>query len=164
MITAIVVDDDQYNVDLFSEFLEFMQVKILGKGSDGQQAVELYEQYKPDIVFLDLLMPEYDGLYALENIREINPSAHIVVVTAVVDKNSRDKLEKLAPNLVIQKPFEPEQIADVINKMKEAKGYVMRNEKGKIKPLHLCTAERFFEVFYVSSESAFLADMPSSRL
>lgn len=127
MITAIVVDDDQYNVDLFSEFLEFMQVKILGKGSDGLQAVELYQQNKPDIVFLDLLMPEYDGLYALENIREINPDAYVVVVTAVVDKNSRDKLEKLAPNLVIQKPFEPEQIAEVINKMKEAKGYVMRN-------------------------------------
>src|SRR5574338_673562 len=126
MITAIVVDDDQYNVDLFSELLEFMQVKILGKGSDGLQAVELYQQNKPDIVFLDLLMPEYDGLYALENIRELNPHAYVVVVTAVVDKNSRTQLEQLAPNIVIQKPFEPEQIAEVITKMKESKGYVMR--------------------------------------
>ena len=127
MITAIVIDDDQYNVDLFCEFLEVLQIKILGKGGDGLEAVELYAQHKPDLVFLDLLMPEYDGLYALENIRELNKNAYVVVVTAVVDKNSREQLDLLAPNHIIQKPFEPEQIIEIVNKIKESKGYVMRN-------------------------------------
>lgn len=124
MITSIVVDDDQYNVDLFCEFLEIIQVKVLGQGNNGLQAVELYEKHKPDVVFLDLLMPDYDGLYALENIRQANPEAYVVVVTAVVDKNSRAQLEKLNPNVIIQKPFEPEQITEIITKIKISKGYI----------------------------------------
>ncbi|MBM3903675.1 MAG: response regulator [Thaumarchaeota archaeon] len=114
MISAIVIDDDQDNVDLFSEFLGIIQVKSLGSGNNGLQAVELYETHKPDIVFLDLLMPDYDGFYALKNIRNIDPDAFIVVITAVVDKNSRQRLEDLHPDHVIQKPFEPEQITDII--------------------------------------------------
>lgn len=121
MVSAIVIDDDQYNVDLFCEFLEIISVKAIGQGNNGLQAVELYEKYRPDIVFLDLLMPDYDGFYALENIRQINPHAFIVVITAVVDKNSRQKLEALSPNQIIQKPFEPEQITEIITKFNEQK-------------------------------------------
>jgi len=121
MITAIVVDDDQDNVDLFCEFLEIIQVKSIGKGNNGLQAVELYRQYTPDIVFLDLLMPDYDGFYAIDNIRTIHPDAFIVVITAVIDKNSRKKLEDLHPNFIIQKPFEPEQITEIISKFNERK-------------------------------------------
>lgn len=121
MTSAIVIDDDQYNVELFCEFLGIISIKVLAHGNNGLQAVELYTKHKPDIVFLDLLMPEYDGFYALEHIREINPSAFIVVITAVVDKNSREKLIKLSPNHIIQKPFEPEQITEVISKFTEQK-------------------------------------------
>ena len=121
LVSAIVIDDDQYNVDLFCEFLEIISVKVLGQGNNGLQAVELYEKYKPDIVFLDLLMPDYDGFYALENIRQVNPQAFIVVITAVVDKNSRQKLEDLSPNQIIQKPFEPEQITEIVTKFSEQK-------------------------------------------
>ena len=121
MITAIVVDDDKYNVDLFCEFLEILSIKVLAKGSDGLEAVELYETHKPDVVFLDLLMPNYDGLYALEHIREINPNAYVIVVTAVVDKNSRAQLEKLVPNKIVQKPFEPEHITEALSELKQNK-------------------------------------------
>lgn len=121
MVSAIVIDDDQYNVDLFCEFLEIISVKVLGHGNNGLEAVELYENCRPDIVFLDLLMPDYDGFYALENIRKINPNAFVVVITAVVDKNSRNKLEASSPNQIIQKPFEPEQITEIITKFHEQK-------------------------------------------
>lgn len=115
MISAIVIDDDQDNIDLFSEFLGIIQIKTLGHGNNGLQAIELYEKHMPDIVFLDLLMPDYDGFYALENIRNIDPNAFVVVITAVVNKESRQRLDDLHPNHVIQKPFEPEQISEVIS-------------------------------------------------
>lgn len=118
MITAIVVDDDEYAVDLFCEYLEIINVKVLGKGHNGLEAVELYEKHRPDVVFLDLLMPEYDGIYALENIRKSNPDAFVVVITAVVDKSRRVKIEDLKPNHIIQKPFDPEQIMSVISDIK----------------------------------------------
>jgi len=118
MVTAITIDDDEYAVELFCEYLEILQVKVLGKGYNGKEAVELYEKFKPDIVFLDLLMPDYDGIYALENIRKANPDAFVVVITAVVDQGRRDKIIELKPNHVIQKPFDPEQIVAVVNEIK----------------------------------------------
>lgn len=112
--TALVVDDDIYNVDLFCEYLEMINVKVVGRGHNGHEAVELYAEHKPDIVFLDLLMPDYDGIYALENIRKIDPNAYVAMVTAVVDSANKERIEKLNPNHIIAKPFEPEFIAEII--------------------------------------------------
>jgi two-component system chemotaxis response regulator CheY len=116
--TALVIDDDIYNVDLFCEYLEMINVKVLGRGHNGREAVELYEQYKPDIVFLDLLMPDYDGIYALENMRKIDPNAYVAMVTAVVDSANKERIEKLNPNHIVSKPFEPEFIAEIIANIK----------------------------------------------
>lgn len=121
MITAIVVDDDMYTVDLFCEYLGIVQIKVLGKGYNGLEAVTLYETHKPDIVFLDLLMPDYDGIYALDNIRQANPDAYVVVITAVVDKQRREKIEQIRPNRIIQKPFDPDQISEVISDVQSRK-------------------------------------------
>lgn len=119
MITAITIDDDEYAVELFCEYLEIINVKVLGRGYNGKEAVELYEKHRPDVVFLDLLMPDYDGIYALENIRKINPEAYVVVITAVVDKDRREKIVNLKPNHVIQKPFDPEEIVAVVSEIKK---------------------------------------------
>jgi two-component system chemotaxis response regulator CheY len=124
IITALVVDDDIYNVDLFCEYLEMLNVKVLGRGHNGHDAVELFVQHKPDIVFLDLLMPDYDGIYALENIRKIDPNAYVAIVTAVVDRINKERIEKLNPNHIISKPFEPEFIAEIITNMSKIKACV----------------------------------------
>ncbi|MDC8437640.1 MAG: response regulator [Candidatus Nitrosotenuis sp.] len=119
--TAIVVDDDHDTVDLFCEYLSIINIKVLGRGHNGLEAVELYEKYKPDIVFLDLLMPDYDGLFGLENIREINPDAYIVFITAVVDKGRKDKIENLRPNHIIHKPFDPDQFVQIVSEVNAIK-------------------------------------------
>jgi two-component system chemotaxis response regulator CheY len=79
--TAIVVDDDKHTVGVFCEYLKMLNVAILDVAYDGKAAVELYQQTKPDIVFLDLMMPEYDGIFALENIRKIAPDTNVVIIT-----------------------------------------------------------------------------------
>ena len=76
--TAIVVDDDHDTVEVFSDLLQILQIRVIGKGYDGRQAVELYQKLRPALVILDVYMPKYDGVYALEKIREINPSAKVM--------------------------------------------------------------------------------------
>ena len=71
--TAIVVDDDHDTVEVFSDLWQILQIKVIGKGYDGKEAVELYQKLRPGLVILDVYMPKYDGFYALEKIREINP-------------------------------------------------------------------------------------------
>ncbi len=116
--TAIIIDDDKETVGIFSEYLKIIDVNLIGRGYNGKMAVELYQKQKPDVVFLDLMMPDYDGLYALENIRNINPDAYVVVITANVDKDKEFVLESLKPNKVIIKPFDMDELLNVIKDLK----------------------------------------------
>ena len=110
--TALVVDDDNDAVEMFSDYLEIKGVKVSGKAHDGKEGVELYKKLKPDIVFLDVIMPEYNGLYALNKIREINPDAKVVMLTADMSPDTRKKLREMKPAGVIYKPYDVEKIID----------------------------------------------------
>ncbi|NNM02385.1 MAG: response regulator transcription factor, partial [Nitrosopumilus sp.] len=57
---VIVVDDVQSHLDVFCEFLRLKNIDVIGIGSNGLEAVELYEKYNPDIILIDLAMPTYD--------------------------------------------------------------------------------------------------------
>jgi len=105
MVSCIVIDDDQNIVDVFCELLNMMKVDVLATGNDGMGAVKLYEKFNPEVVFTDLAMPDYDGFYAIENIKDKNPAAKIIAVTADPDAKNSALLNAL--NIpVINKPFD----------------------------------------------------------
>lgn len=106
MCTVAVIDDEKDAVTVFSDYLEIIGVKVVGKGYDGKEAVELYERHQPDAVFLDLMMPGYDGFYAFKRIRAINPHASIVIVTADVRDETTKLLDELKPTWVLYKPYD----------------------------------------------------------
>ena len=116
--TAIVIDDDIDVVSVFCEYLSILDVDVLGCGHNGKDAMELYEQKKPDIVFLDLIMPEYDGFYALEKIKAANPEAKIVMLTSNASQTVAEKLQRLGSSRIIPKPFEANMIIDVIDELR----------------------------------------------
>ena len=118
--TAIVVDDDHDIVDVFCDILQIMQIEVVGKGYDGNEAVELYQKLKPDLVILDITMPEYDGIYALEKIREINPHAKVMVVTADMSSTTNEKLQKLKPTTTVFKPTDTERILGIVRSLNSA--------------------------------------------
>ena len=104
--TAIVVDDDYDIVETFCEYLELKNVHVLGKGHNGKDAVELYQKFKPEVVFLDVTMPDYDGTYALEKIKQINPRASIIIITADKTEERENRLVELGASEIIYKPIE----------------------------------------------------------
>jgi len=110
--TALVVDDDDDAVEMFSDYLEIKGVRVSGKAHDGKEGVELYKKLKPDIVFLDVIMPEYNGLYALNKIREINPDAKVIMLTADMSPDTKKKLREMKPAGIIYKPYDVEKIID----------------------------------------------------
>lgn len=103
--TAIVIDDSPEIVDFFCEWLETYDISVVAKGYDGREAIELYLKFKPDIVFLDIIMPHYDGFYTIESIKKIDPQARIVVVTADLHKDTLLRLENYGIHTVY-KPFQ----------------------------------------------------------
>lgn len=131
LITAGIIDDDKETVQVFAEYLEMLNVKVVSVGYNGKEAVEIYKKYKPDILFLDLMMPEYDGIYGLENIRAINSKANVVIITSDLDARRSEKLERLQPTEIFFKPFELEQIKMLVDKISQTKnsGMMVNNEK-----------------------------------
>ena len=112
--SVIVIDDDEDTVRLFSEFLEEKGVSVIGNGFDGVTAVKLFKSTKPDVVLIDLNMPNGSGYYAIKKIKEINPKAKIVAISADASYTAEEKLDKLSIPL-IAKPFKIEQILSIIN-------------------------------------------------
>lgn len=105
MVNCIVIDDSQDIVDVFCDLLKIAGIDVIATGNDGMQAVKLYEKYNPDIVFTDLQMPQYDGFYAIENIKDKNPTAKIITVTGDPDSRNSVLLDSL--NIpVVNKPFD----------------------------------------------------------
>jgi len=117
-IKAVIVDDHKEVVDVLSEFIEMNQpkVKVVGTGSNGLEAVRLYEKIKPDVMFLDINMPLYDGLYAIEHIRKINPSARIVVISNSFSDEIKFQL-KQASIPIIDKSNELAKIKEYLEKL-----------------------------------------------
>ena len=111
--SVIVIDDDEDTVRLFSEFLEENDIKVIGNGFDGVTAVKLFKETKPDVVLIDLNMPNGSGFYAIKKIQEINPKTRIIAVTADGSFSTEEKLEKLDIPL-IQKPFKMDQVISMI--------------------------------------------------
>ena len=114
MVNCIVVDDDQDIVDVFCELLNMIGLDVLARGINGMDAVKLYEKYRPDLIFVDLIMPKYDGFYAIKNIKDIDPNAKIVVITGNLMMDESDLLDSLKVIAVIYKPFDMHIIKQVV--------------------------------------------------
>ena len=114
MITCIVIDDDANTTRVFSDILELIGLRVAGKGYDGHDAVSLYEKHRPDVVFIDVVMPHADGFYALEKIREIDPNAKVIAVTADFTVDVERRLKEMSINAIIRKPFDQDEIKRVL--------------------------------------------------
>ncbi len=113
-INTIVIDDDRDVRDLFVELLQMNDVNVVATGSNGREALELYKIHRPYLVFIDYLMPEYDGLYGAAKIKEFDPHAKIVLVSGSYFENG--KLDNLV-GAILKKPIEMVDVISTINKM-----------------------------------------------
>ena len=81
MTRVILIDDEKDLVDALSEYLTQMKIEIIGTAHDGRKAIELYDELRPDVILMDIDMPKYDGRFAIEKIKKIDPKAKIMVIT-----------------------------------------------------------------------------------
>lgn len=113
--TAIVIEDDEHMLTVFTEWIRNAGILVLATGTDGKDAVELFLELKPDVVITDLMMPEYDGFYAIERIQEIDPNAKFIVLTADIKEKTKKRLEDLRVASVMYKPYDLDDVVDKIN-------------------------------------------------
>jgi two-component system, chemotaxis family, chemotaxis protein CheY len=82
--TVIIVDDSKFLIKQIAEFLnKQIGLDVVATGVDGNEAVELYRKYKPDLITLDITMPNRDGFEAMKTIIKEFPDANILMISAV---------------------------------------------------------------------------------
>ena len=111
MPSVIVVDDDEACRCSLEQTLEISGTEVLGTAADGDEAFQLYEKFLPDVVLLDLNMPIYDGIYAIEKIKDKYPDSKIVIVSAYMNDYEFDR-NKVAGVLV--KPYNRQELVRLI--------------------------------------------------
>ena len=79
---------------------------IVAEARNGKEAVDLYTEHRPAVVTVDLVMPEYDGIYALREILTLDPNAKVIVVSAIGQKTILKDAFKLGAADFIVKPFD----------------------------------------------------------
>ena len=114
--TAMVIDDDKDVNDSIVFLLEVLEIKVVGKGYDGKEAIELFSKHCPDYSIIDLDMPKYDGFFAIEGIRKINDDARIWVFTGDITEETKKRLEKLKINGIVHKPYQIKDLVDMMRK------------------------------------------------
>lgn len=119
MYRLLIVDDSMIIRNKISRLPKSSQFEIVGKAKNGVEAVELCKKHDPDIVTMDLTMPEMDGLDCIKNLMEIKPELQILVVSALSDKSTGIKALDLGANGFLTKPFTDEQLLEALNEMME---------------------------------------------
>lgn len=104
--TLLITDDAIIIREMIKETATQAGWQVVAEASNGQEAIDRYRELRPDAVTLDLVMPGFDGLHALRGIREFDPAARIVMVSALEQKNILKETFKLGAADFIVKPFQ----------------------------------------------------------
>lgn len=112
---VLLCDDAQVIRVMLKRILVEGGYSVVGEAANGEQAVSLYRQLKPDLVFMDITMPEMNGIDAVRTIKKEDPQAKIIMCSAMGQKSHvLAAVEAGARNFII-KPFESQKVLEVAN-------------------------------------------------
>lgn len=115
---VLIVDDSSFMRTLLSKiFSNTSGVGEIYQANNGNEALTTYKDKRPDLVTMDIDMPEMDGIEAAKQIKSIDPNAKIVMVSSSDKKNTRDEAEKIGVSQYIRKPFDRLEIKKTIESL-----------------------------------------------
>ncbi len=115
--TLLIVDDALIIRQMIKDTVEQDGWTVVGEATDGHRAIQCYQQLRPQAVTLDLVMPEYDGLYALRGIMAMDPRAKVLVISALDQTSVLKESFKLGAFDFLVKPFDKTLLLQTLNRM-----------------------------------------------
>ncbi len=117
--TVVIVDDSGMSRKILRDILEEEGYTVVAEATDGLEGVLAYKQYMPDIITLDITMPNLDGTGALKQIKEYDDDAKVIMITAAGQQNKVIEALKIGAEKFVTKPYDKEDIIKSINEMME---------------------------------------------
>ncbi len=114
---VLVVDDLEFMRDAIGEILQSAGFDVVAEAENGRIAVDQYVRRRPDVVLLDITMPEMDGIEALKQIRAIDSRAAVIMCSALGQQKHIIRSIQLGARDFIVKPFKPERIVSAVRKV-----------------------------------------------
>lgn len=116
-IKVLFVDDSSFMRSILKGIILKDPYQLAGEASSGKEAVELYRTLKPDLVTMDIVMPEMDGIDAVKEIRSFDPAAKIIMVSAMGQQSMViDSIQAGARDFII-KPFHPPRVQEALKRV-----------------------------------------------
>ena len=112
---VLLVDDASFMRIKMKQVLDQLGHEVVGEAANGEEAITQYIQLKPDVVTMDITMPVMDGVTALRKIRQIDPNAVVVMISAMGQQSFVvDAVQAGAKDFIV-KPFEVERVRKVMD-------------------------------------------------
>ena len=106
MAKILIVDDAAFMRMMIKDILTKNGYEVVAEAANGVEAVELYKSHQPDLVTMDITMPEMDGIEAVKQIKAVNPAAKVIMCSAMGQQSMVMDAIKAGANDFIVKPFQ----------------------------------------------------------
>jgi two-component system chemotaxis response regulator CheY len=114
-LRVLIVDDSSVIRFTLRAILEKHGFQVAGEAVNGLSAVELYRELRPDLVMLDVVMPKMNGIETLRALKELDPAARVLMVSAMANMARVEECARYGAEHYIVKPFEEEKVVEVLN-------------------------------------------------
>lgn len=117
MASVLIVDDAAFMRMMIKDILTKNNYEVVGEAANGQEAVEKFKELRPDLVTMDITMPEMDGIEALRNIKQIDSDAKVIMCSAMGQQAMViDAIQSGAKDFIV-KPFQADRVIEAIQKV-----------------------------------------------
>ncbi len=110
----MIVDDSNIMRRRIERSQQFEELELVGTAANGLEALEMFKKMDPDVVTMDLTMPQMDGIECIENIVKIKPAVRILVISALADKATAVEAMEKGANGFLNKPFSDRQLNEAL--------------------------------------------------
>jgi len=117
MANILIVDDAAFMRMMIKDILSKNGFTVVGEAENGLRAVEKYKELSPDLVIMDITMPEMDGIQAVKQIKSLDPSAKIIMCSAMGQQAMVIESIQAGARDFIVKPFQAERVIEAVKKV-----------------------------------------------
>ncbi|OEF96286.1 response regulator [Desulfuribacillus alkaliarsenatis] len=114
---VLVVDDAAFMRVMIKDTLKKNGYEVVAEAANGQEAVKLYQEHQPDLVTMDITMPEMDGIEALKEIRKADGNAKVIMCSAMGQQGMVVQAIQAGAKDFIVKPFQADRVIEAISKV-----------------------------------------------